>query len=99
MKQHGDFFQLLKGLFLHLYLLIYHLSIYYDLIRTRKKISYKLVDGLYFFSRGIIHYNTTREHEQFFLVLQNWRSCAFEDKRKLTFEYSVKTFTQESVLL
>ena len=31
------FFQLLKGLCLHLYLLIYHLSIYYDLMPTKNK--------------------------------------------------------------
>ena len=31
------FFQLLKGLFLHLYLLIYLLSIYYDLMPTKNK--------------------------------------------------------------
>ena len=53
-------------------------------------------------SRGIIQLNNTkREHEKLSLVLQNWRNCAFDDKesRTLTFEYSVRTFTQEYISL
>ena len=99
MKQHRDFFQLLNGLFSHL--LIYHLSIYLSIYLFIYLFIYSLWTICIFFSGGIIQYNTTREHEKFSLALQNWRICAFQDKesRKLTFEYRVRTFTRESILL